>query len=322
VTGQGSGVLEQLPDGLVRPLRRRYRSGLRHVPRPVRRIVGWARSDESLLTAAALSFYALMSFPPMVLIAFWIVGAVAGKDQLQAAGDTLSGWLPQQLQSTGLLTTMTSVAAGVGWTSVLAAVWPATWYGGGLSRSFDRIAGGDKRRLDGLRGRALGLCLVLLLPLGVLAVLLVAFLAPGITGHGAWAYALGLLGGGLLGLVLLTGVLAAVYEVFGPVEVRWRETTAGGALAALAAVLVTAGFVGYVRLAGSYDTKYGNHLVGTVALFALWVYLVHLVVLSGYRWTANRARRRRRSSRSGSSSGNAGSAAASPTSSSEPASQN
>ncbi|MGN6244753.1 MAG: YihY/virulence factor BrkB family protein [Motilibacteraceae bacterium] len=318
-------MLEQLPDGLMRPVRRRYRSGMRHVPRPVRRIVGWARSDESLLTAAALSFYALMSFPPMVLIAFWIVGAVAGKDQLQSAGDTLSGWLPQQLQSTGLLTTMTSVAAGVGWTSVLAAVWPATWYGGGLSRAFDRIAGGDKRRLDGLRGRALGLTLVLALPLGVLAVLLVAFLAPGITGKGVWAYVLGLVAGGLLGLVLLTGVLAAVYKAFGAVDAGWRQTTAGGALAALAAVLVSAGFVGYVRLAGSYDTKYGNHLVGTVALFALWVYLVHLVVLSGYRWTTNRARRRRGSSTSSSDpegAGRAGSAAARQTSSSEPTSQN
>ena len=320
-------MLEQLPDDeLVQPVRRRVRAGLRRVPRPVRRLVGWARSDESLLNAAALSFYALMSLPPMVLVAFWVVGGVAGDAQLERAGRALSGWLPRQVDGTAVLAHMTAVAGSVGWFSVLAAVWPATWYGAGLSRSLDRITEGGERRFDGVRGRLLGLCLVLVLPLGVLAVLLVALVAPGLAGHGAWSYALGVAVGAGLGLVALTGLLAAVYEVFGTYDVRWRETTLGGGLAALATVVVSAGFVLYVRLAGAsgYGTKYGGHLLGSVALFALWVYLVHLVVLSGYRFTTNRARRRRGASAPGSRSParSAGSAAVRATSSSEPTSQN
>lgn len=318
-------MLEQLPEELVRPVRRRYRAGLRRVPRPVRRLVGWARSDESLLNAAALSFYALMSFPPMVLVAFWIVGGVTGESQLQRTGQALSRVLPRQVDAESLLTHMSAVATSIGWFSVLAAVWPATWYGAGLSRSLDRITGGGERRFDGIRGRLLGLCLVLALPLGVLALLLAALVAPGLTGHGTWSYVLGAVAGTLLGLAVLTCLLAAVYEVFGTYEVRWQETTFGGGLAALATAVVSAGFVLYVRLSAAganYGTKYGGHLLGSVALFALWVYLVHLVVLTGYRFTVNRARRRRGSAASRASSGSAGSAAARPTSSNEPASQN
>ncbi|MGN6333605.1 MAG: YihY/virulence factor BrkB family protein [Motilibacteraceae bacterium] len=318
-------MLEQLPEELVRPVRRRYRAGLQRIPGPVRRLVGWSRSDESLLNAAALSFYALMSLPPMVLVAFWIVGGVTGESQLTRTARALSTVLPRQIDAASLLTHMTAVATSIGWFSVLAAVWPATWYGAGLSRSLDRITGGGERRFDGIRGRLLGLCLVLALPVGVLAVLLAALVAPGLSGHGRWSYVLGAVGGTLLGLVVLTALLAAVYEVFGTYEVRWQETTSGGGLAALAIAVVSAGFVLYVRLfaAGAdYGTKYGGHLLGSVALFALWVYLVHLVVLSGYRFTVNRARRRRGSSSCPASSSAAGSAAASPTSSSAPTSQN
>jgi uncharacterized BrkB/YihY/UPF0761 family membrane protein len=285
-----SGSRDRLLPGSARE---RWRAAVRHVPAPARRLASWARSDEALLTSASLSFYALMSLPPMVLVAFWAIGAVAGDGALQAAGQSVAHWLPRQLRSSHLPGAMVDVASAVGWVSVVLAVWPATWYGAGLSRALDRITGERSRRFDGVRGRALGLLFVLLLPLGVLAALLAAFLAPGITGHGPWAYVGGVASGGVLGLLIVTGVVAVVYELFSPRDVRWRETLAGAGLAALLMAVVSALFVVYLRLGANYNQRYATASLAAAALFALWLYLVHTMLLVGYRHTMTRARRRR-----------------------------
>lgn len=270
-------------------LRARVRVTILAIPRPVRRLTAWARSDDALLTAASLSFYALMSAPPMVLLAFAAVAATVGDDQLRHVSAQLQHVLPQQLQAAHFLPRMADLASHLGWVSAITAVWPATWYGSGLARALDRIGSPGDRPFDGIRGRLLGLVFLVLLPIVVLLALLVSFLAPGLLGSGALGYVAGLVIGAAVAVLLVAVLVGILYRLFSPAQVPLRYTVHGALVAAGLVAVLSAGFVVYLRLGADYGSRYATGSLAAAALFALWIYLVHTAVLTGYRSSVVRA---------------------------------
>jgi len=81
-------------------------------------------------------------------------------------------------------------------------------------------------------------------------------------------------------VVFVLGVLAILYR-FGPSRppARWRWVTPGSLFAALAWVLLSAGFSTYVGLFGHYDRTYGP-LAAMIGLM-MWLWLSVIVVLFG-----------------------------------------
>ena len=59
------------------------------LPGPVRAFERWLRGPEFVVTSSSLAFYALVSIPPMVLIAVWVAGAVLSDGQLDAVVDAI-----------------------------------------------------------------------------------------------------------------------------------------------------------------------------------------------------------------------------------------
>ena len=262
----------------------------RVLPHPVARLVVWARSDESLLTASSLAFYSLVSLPPMVLIAFWAAASVAGEATIEQIGSSVGRNSPHQLGLDRVVVQVAHVGASLGWLSVLTAVWPATSYGAGLSRALDRLTPGGDRPLDGVRGRLLGVVLIAVLPILVLAALVTAYLAPRVLGDQAWALAGGLLGGIVLGAVVVAGVMALLYNLFSPKHVTLRTSLVGGAVAAGVVLGATLAFAAYLRLGGGASkSHYASSAVGALVLLGLWLYLTNAGLLIGYRAALRRA---------------------------------
>src|SRR5207302_3532506 len=56
----------------------------RRLPRPIARVSSRLRSDDILLPAAGLSFYALVSVVPFVILALWLTGLVVGAERVKA----------------------------------------------------------------------------------------------------------------------------------------------------------------------------------------------------------------------------------------------
>lgn len=267
-------------------LRRRWRPVdvlERWLPRPAARVVGWARSDEFLLTAASLAFFALVSLPPTALIAFWIAGSVAGDERVRQLGDQLAAAVPQQASGDTLLVQLVDVATALGWTSLVAAVWPATAYGAGLARAFDRLTPSGRRRMDGLRGRALVVLLIALLPLLVLGALLLVVLGPRIAGEAALVRLLALAAAGALALVTMTAILGLLYALFSPTHVGAGAAARGGAWAAAAVTLISVGYAVYLRVGANFEERYGSSAFAAVVLLALWLYLANGALIVGYK---------------------------------------
>lgn len=281
-------TMSELNDRIAR-MRRRFSTVdmlERWLPTPVARVITWARSDEALSTAAGLAFFALIASVPSALIALWIAGSIAGFDTVrEAMVNVTSSVEPSRSDVARFAERVVEVAESAGWTAILAAVWPATTYGAGLSRAFDRLTPSRTRPMDGIRGRLLGVVVVAMLPLVVFAALAVVLFPP--TGEGGWV--IGTLAGGVVSLIALTLLTTTIYHLFSPVDVRVSASVRGATVAASLVLVATVGFAGYVRLGAGSDEQYASSAVALAVLFGLWLYVVNAALIVGYKSALVRA---------------------------------
>jgi membrane protein len=237
-----------------------------------------------LLLAAGLTFYALIAVVPLLLIAVFLAGAVLGHAEVQGLAQRLGELAPEQLGFSARLVELAAAAAALSPLAVVAALIPATTYGEGLSRAFDRLAGVQTRR-KGLRGRLRAVALLGTLPLLVLGAFATVAVLPDLLGVGRGSALLGAyltfwvawIGGALL--------LGVTYRAFSPVTLG----TGGLLLAAAGTGSFLAGMsLGWVVVldAGvAVGRAYGgSEELGAAVLFAVYLFLVQLTCLTGYAW--------------------------------------
>lgn len=255
----------------------------RYTPRPVARLVSWARSDESLSTAASLAFFALVSLPPMAVIALWLTSLLVGDQQVDTLGERITSLLPAQLAAEGTIGGLVEAATSMGWTSILGALWPATAYGAGLARAFERLTPSGRRRMTGLRGRVLVVVVIALLPVLTLAALLAVLFMPGILGEEPAIRLLGLLIGAALAVLAVTLVTALLYGLFSPSAVTPKDALRGATWTGGAITAVSIGYVLYLRVGANFEDRYGSSTLAAVILLALWLYLANGALVVGYK---------------------------------------
>jgi uncharacterized BrkB/YihY/UPF0761 family membrane protein len=263
--------------------RRRYRA----LPAPARRLAGWLRSSEFVVTSSSLAFYAMVSLPPMVLIAFWVAGGLVDDAALRELGRQVDSRTPNQLPVATVLRELIDVAARTGPVAVLTAAWPATAYGAALARAFSEIAAEDDRRIRSWRGRLLALAVIAVLPLVVFSGLAALYVLPRLLGAG-WPLRLALAAGAL---VLLAGLVTWLYWLFELRDTRWDDLLLGAATATGLVTTSTAGYLGYLEYA-DFTARYGATALATAVLLGLWLLLANASLLVGYRLALGRARRR------------------------------
>ncbi len=276
----------------VRPRERAqqaWRRVERVVPEPVQELVRWLRSDDFTSTSASLAFYALVSLAPMALVALWVAGVVVPDSALEQLGSDVEESSPEDLPVADVLRRLIEVATGLGFVSVLGALWPASAYGASLARAFARITPDRERRMRGWKGRAMALVIVALMPLVVFGALAVSYAGPRLLPRaGPWFPALLALGG-FVALLLLTGL---VFTLFRLLSTEAGDIAWGALVSATLISLTSGGYLLYLRLFAGFEKRYGASWLATVVLLGLWLLLVNAMLVVGYRLMVRRAQRR------------------------------
>jgi YihY family inner membrane protein len=249
--------------------------------RRARLAVDAARADDVFLHAAALAFYGLISFGPVVVVALWVTTLVAGAGQVHTVADHLARVAPPALGVDRALQRVARLGTTLGLVAVVAALWPATAYGAGLVRVLDR-AGGD-RRDTGLRGRGAALLLVCLVPVLVLASLVAGYAGAAALGDTPAEVAVGLCLGLLLSFAATIAAVAAIYKVFPRTPPGWRDTLRGAFAAAASIAVLSVGYVAYLRLGANFEQRYASDALAAVVLLGVWLYAANIALLLGYR---------------------------------------
>jgi hypothetical protein len=110
--------------GASAAVRRRVRGLEDRLPERLRRTERWLRDPEFLVTSSSLAFYALVSIPPMILIAVWLAGAVLSRGQLDALVEEIARRSPDGVPAGTVARGVFDLGASSGPFGVLAALGP------------------------------------------------------------------------------------------------------------------------------------------------------------------------------------------------------
>ena len=231
-----------------------------------------------VLSASSLAFYGLVSALPLLLIAFAFVEAVAGEDTLRSFADRVSEQGPEG--SGQFVDQLVDSGGTFGLTTLLFTIWPATAYGGGLRRALSRHTEGSESAA-GLRGRMLGLSMVLVLPVVILGGIPLMFLLSTLVGDGAVETALGWTLALIVGSLVATVLTTVLYHTFSPKSLGLRESLTGGGVTAVVTAVFSLGFVVYLQL-GDTEERFGGGVIAIVVLLGVWLFVASILLLAGY----------------------------------------
>lgn len=247
-------------------------------------------ANNALSRGAAMSFYAVTSLTPILLIVVAVAGIAFGQDLVrdglvretggllgQESGELVKSMLARSSDPTaGTLATIFGVvmllvtASGV--FGEMQSALNATW----------KIKAPDEAFFSMIRSRATSLGLV-----GALGFLLMVSLAAS-TGLSALSEYLGnknvlaplILSAvnAIVSIVLFTALFAAIYKVLPDTPIAWRDVRTG---ALLTAVMFTVGkgLIGWYL--GTTATSSGNGAAGALIVILLWTYYSSQIFLFG-----------------------------------------
>ncbi len=241
--------------------------------------------------AAALSYYAFLAIPAVLLVAVGIFTQVAGTDTIESMLERLEGIVPEEaiaLIDDSLNRAIENRSGGVVLIVVgfLLALWTASGAMNALMRGLNHVYDREETRsFARQRLTALAMLACLLLAFGLSFGLLV--LGPALSDWLGGALdaedAFGWLWWTLQWPILVLGLLAAFAAILflGPdVELpRWTFLTPGAVVAVVVWLLASGLFAVYVSLLGSYNKAWGS-LAGVIIMLT-WLWLSALALLLG-----------------------------------------
>jgi membrane protein len=252
------------------------------------------------LLAAGLTFYAGIAVVPLLVVTFALTARLTSAATVRELGARLSELLPGQLgapEAVGRL-----VAAGIsldGWGGLLALL-PMSLYGEGLRRVLLRFSG-RRESLTSWRGRLLALPLLGVTPLLLYPLLLAARQMAELAETGGTAATIGRITLGFYSvLAVLMVPLAWGFRVVAGSRVRRPALLAGVFFTAACLSGFLQGFVLFLSLPLHLGAPFGGlTAVGSVVAIALWLFLLHLVLLVGWLLTQALDERLSRSANNG-----------------------
>ncbi len=268
-----------------------------------RRTVKESRNDDLTDWAAALTYYAVLSLFPMVIVLIAILGLagqypqtsdallrIIGQVGPSSAVDTFRGPVQDVIKAKG------GAGALLGF-GLVGAVWSASGYVGAFFRAANVI-------YETREGRPFWKLRPLQILVTIVMTLLLALVAIAIVVTGGLAQAVGNvfgLGSGAVTvwnwakwpvlLVVLAGMIAALYYIAPNVKqpgLRW--VTPGSAIALVTWIVASGLFGIYVSQFGSYNKTYGT--LGGVIVFLVWLWVSNLALLLGLEFDAELERSR------------------------------
>ncbi|MGY1745807.1 YhjD/YihY/BrkB family envelope integrity protein [Blastococcus sp. SYSU D00695] len=235
------------------------------------------------LIAAGLTFYAGIAVVPLLLVAVRLTGALAGADEVSRLTGSLTGLLPSQLGAPGAVRGLVDAGLGMDLLGFLLALLPLSLYGEGLRRALLRFSARPDT-LTGWRGRLLGLPLVVVTPLLLYPLLLAADGMASLAAEPGAAAAVGRFALGYYSVLFaLTVPLVWGFRVVAATRLGWPAVLCGALFTAACLSGFLQGFVLFLSLPLDLGAPFGGLTpVGAAVALALWLFLLHLVLLGGW----------------------------------------
>jgi membrane protein len=278
------------------------------LPRPswkgtLKRTVSEFKEDKLSHWAAALTYYAILSIFPALLVMVSLVGLFADPERVtKVLTDTVSQLGPSSAAETfqGPIESITGSRGTAGImliVGVVSALWAASGYVSAFADASNSIYEVEEGRpIWKLKPLQLVVTFVLILLAAIVALALV--LSGPIVG--ALGGALGLSDPVLVAwrfakwpamIVLLLVIFGVLYYTSPNARVSGVKWVTGGALVALFTwIVASVGFALYVANVSSYDKTYGT--LGGVVVFLLWMWLTNIAILLGAEFNAETERAR------------------------------
>jgi len=265
--------LGQTPD--VRP---------NHSLSKLRRAAATAKREDLFLYSAALAFYGLVSVAPLVVVALWLTSLVVGVDEVRLAATRFAEFAPAAVGADRAFQRVADLGTSLGLLALAGALWPATAYGSGLIRVFDRLSIGRPRpAARALKGRGVALALVAVVPVLILASLLAAYAGTRVLGDGPILTVVGFVLAFACGFAVTGAGVTVLYRVFPHAPPPWRANVRGTLVAATGISLLSVGYVAYLRLGTNFEQRYASDALAAVVLLGVWLFFANVALLTGYK---------------------------------------
>ncbi|HUG88816.1 MAG TPA: YihY/virulence factor BrkB family protein [Actinomycetota bacterium] len=248
------------------------------LPKPVGSFIGRLRGEDVMMPASGLAFYALVSFAPLLIVSVWVVGLLAGESRVQQLSQQVREAAPPGMGLGSLVRQVAQEGISLGVGAVAAALWPATAYGSALARGFERLDGGSRDELRGLRGR--GLAILVILPMFVLGILGAAFFGTTLLKDGITASILGPVLGLVFGFAAAFVGSAVIYWIFPLHRLPWGRLARAAVLAATLIAVLSVLFVLYLNVGADFKDSYASSTIAGMVLLGVWLFLSNAVLLA------------------------------------------
>jgi len=266
----------------------------------------WAefRADDMMTWGAALTYYAVLSVFPALLVMVALIGIVgeyprtsdAVLDIVASIGpssavETLRGTIEGVVRNNGGAGALLGI-------SLLGAIWSASGYIGGFFKASNAIYEVEEGRpVWKLRPIQLVLTLFFLVVVAIGAIVFVVsgsvarsigdVVGLGSTAVDVWTYAKW----PVLAVVVMILIAVLYWAAPNVKQPKLRWLTPGGAIGLITLVLASALFGLYVSNFGSYNKTYGA--LAFIPLFLTWMWICNLALLFGAEFDAELERQRR-----------------------------
>jgi len=255
--------------------------------REILRGLGRSHPDSDLaLWAAGVTFFGVIGIVPLVLVSLRLAAALVGADAVtRGVADAVAG-IPQGHGTPEALRTLTATALAMTPLQTAIVLFPASLYGEGLRRAFLQLSTEVPDKFTGWRGRLALLPVLAIAPVLVLALLAAGPLVSPLYLAGGSQLVLGIVIAFHVTFVLLWIALLLVYRIVGADRIGLRALLAGSFASAAFIAGFLQGFLLFLAIPVDWSLPFGGLPVfGAVAALSLWLYLIHVLVLVGYRLT-------------------------------------
>jgi membrane protein len=254
------------------------------------------KEDKLQHWAAALTYYAVLSMFPALLVMVSLVGLLANPDTVTRFLTDVIGTLGPESAVDTFKGPIESVTADRGAAGILAivgvasALWSASGYVGAFTEASNTIYEVEEGRpfwkLKPLQLFVTFVC-ISLVAITALALVVSGPLATAVgdaIGLGDAAVTAWQFGKWPIMLLLVLVILHVLYFVSPNAQVRKKWVSPGALLTLVVWIIASVGFAFYVANFGSYNKTYGT--MGGVIVFLLWLWITNIAVLLGVEFNA------------------------------------